>query len=120
MKYLIVLLSLSLLACCGGSGNVTGATALDAPTPNEQLAMDLAQCYASYHGVDVRVIWYDENRGDGACAWAWNLDADLHDIAWIVAHEVCHKKGFPDDYNEENSTLRFCINTTLSQSGCNY
>jgi hypothetical protein len=135
VKILVILLAYLLLASTiGCGGGTTGPSECKAPTAKERLAEDLAHCYAEYHGVGpLDIIWHDENRDDGGCAWAWNLDNNLDlsreclnqqtaniDIAWIVAHEICHKKGFPDDYNEEGSTLRFCINVTLSQSGCNY
>lgn len=122
IEAVLAVIAILLLAC----GCAKSPTQPDIPTHNEALAMRLAACYADHHGIEARVVWHEENRGDGGCAWAWNLDDAIHissecinaqtadiDVAWIVAHEVCHKLGFPDDYNEPDSTLRFCINTTM-------
>jgi hypothetical protein len=89
----------------------------------------MAACFGEWAGLgEITVRVQDEDRGDGACAWAWNmqpgtitfhrqcleeLPSDV-DVAWVVLHEVCHLKGYPD----ESDAWYFCMDSGWGQSGC--
>jgi hypothetical protein len=125
--------ALFILSGCGASG-VTSST--ETGTPNEELAVSLAQCHGKHHQLgEIEVVFHDSVRGDGAKGWAFPRSDTIHlarpfvngtdrvSLEMVVAHEVCHcagvvGEGHWDGDNWIPGVTDFCAQLAYRDAGC--